>query len=138
MTRFDGLSLVVFSGGFDRVHYALSMAAAAAATGRPVSLLVSGRAVRALLPEGWRDLDPADDGSAPAERDRLFAARGIATFGELLEACAALEVRVIVCEMALRSLGMSSETPFRHDVPATVGGIVTFLESAAGGDIVFV
>lgn len=138
MPRSDGLSLVVFSGGFDRVHYALSMAAAAAATGRRVSLLVSGRAVRALLPEGWRELDPADDGAPPAERDRFLTARGIASFEELLEACAALEVRIIVCEMALRALDLPAGTPLRADVPASIGGIVGFLDLAAGANPLFV
>ena len=144
MTISGGLSLVVFSGGYDRVHYALAMAAAAAATGRPVSLLFSGRALTALLAEsapgrqGWLGLDPADDGSLPAERDRVFAERGIATLDELLTACAALGVTVIACEMALRALGLPAGSRLRDDVPATVGGIVSFLGTTAGANIIFV
>ena len=138
------LSLVVFSGGFDRVHYALAMAAAAAATGRAVSLLVTGRAIPALIAgesretPGWHGLDAADDGSAPTARDAVFAARGVAGFEELLTSCAALEATVIVCEMGLRALGLPSDVRLRADVPHRVGGIVTFLGGAEGGDILFV
>ncbi|SVC25743.1 uncharacterized protein METZ01_LOCUS278597, partial [marine metagenome] len=34
----EKLSIIVFSGSFDRVHYALATAAAAAATNTPVTL----------------------------------------------------------------------------------------------------
>jgi len=140
----SGLSLVVFSGGFDRVHYALAMAAAAAATGRRVELLVTGRALAALVETGdaekpgWHDLDAADDGSPPAARDGVLTARGVAGFEELLTACAALEVGVIVCEMGLRALGLPAGVRLRADLPHRVGGIVTFLGLAEGGGVLFV
>src|SRR5690242_16641401 len=105
----DSLSIVVFAGGFDRVHYALVMASAAAATNRKVTLFFTGRALNALLdsPEpGWHRLDPADDGSAPAARDAYFAGNGLATFEELLGACVALGCTVMACEMGLKALGL--------------------------------
>lgn len=138
------LSLVVFSGGFDRVHYALAMAAAAAASGRTVSLLVTGRALAALVDNGdadkpgWHDLDAADDGSPPAVRDGVLAARGVVGFEELLAACAALEVGVIVCEMGLRALGPPAGVRLRADIPHRIGGIVSFLGVAEGGSVLFV
>ncbi|BAI71009.1 hypothetical protein AZL_003710 [Azospirillum sp. B510] len=133
------LSIVLFAGGFDRVHYALVMASAAAATNRKVTLFFTGRALRALVREeepgvlGWHDLDPADDGSSPVARDRYFATHGLATFEELLEACVALGVTVMACEMGLRALGLPSGVPLRADVPVTSGGVVTFLNEAPGG-----
>lgn len=135
MTGPDSLSIVVFSGGFDRVHYALVIASAAAATSRRVTLFFSGRALRALLCEdragvpAWHGLDPADDGSAPEARDRSFAAQGLASFEELLEACVALGVTVMACEMGLRALGVPAGTPLRPDVPIATGGVVTFLNA---------
>ncbi|MCG5242258.1 DsrE family protein [Azospirillum doebereinerae] len=135
----SGLAIVLFAGGFDRVHYALVMASAAAATNRPVTLFFTGRALRALLqPEepgtlGWHALDPADDGSAPAERDRFFAANGVATFEELLEACVLMGVTVMACEMGLRALGLPAGVALRADVPVTGGGVVTFLNEAPKG-----
>ncbi len=140
----SGLSLVVFSGGFDRVHYALAMAAAAAATGRSVALLLTGRALAALVEggdratPGWHALDAADDGSPAALRDGVLAGRGVAGFEELLAACAALEVTVIVCEMGLRALGLPADVRLRADIPHRVGGIVTFLAAAEGGSVLFV
>jgi peroxiredoxin family protein len=133
----EGLGLVVFSGGFDRVHYALVMASAAAATNREATLFFTGRAVAALAaPDdagrpGWHRLDPADDGASPAERDAGFAARGIGGFEELLEACVALGVRIVVCEMALRAAGME-DAKLREDVPMVRAGVVTLLNETPG------
>ncbi|MGQ9364829.1 DsrE family protein [Azospirillum sp. ST 5-10] len=142
----DSLSIVVFSGGFDRVHYALVMASAAAATNRRVTLFFTGRALRALVHEhepgvlGWHDLDAADDGSRPLERDRYFAKQGLATFEELLGACVALGVTVMACEMGLKALGLPAERArLRDDVPVQRGGVVTFLnEVTPGGATLFV
>jgi peroxiredoxin family protein len=129
----EKLSIVVFSGGFDRVHYALVMASAAAATNRQATLFFTGRAVQALLEDpGWRGLDPADDGSAAADRDAFFATTGVATIEELLEACAALGVRFMACEMGLRALGKPEPHRLRPDLSVETGGVVTFLNDATG------
>ncbi|WP_353858399.1 DsrE family protein [Azospirillum formosense] len=141
----ESLSIVLFAGGFDRVHYALVMASAAAATNRKVTLFFTGRALNTLLAAdadgvpGWHRLDPADDGSRPAERDAAFTANGLAGFEELLEACVMLKVTVMACEMGLRALGLPAGTPLRPDVPVKTGGVVTFLNDAPKtGAILFV
>lgn len=141
----ESLSIVLFAGGFDRVHYALVMASAAAATNRKVTLFFTGRALNTLLAEdadgapGWHRLDPADDGSRPAERDGFFTANGLAGFEELLEACVMLKVTVMACEMGLRALGLPAGAPLRPDVPVKTGGVVTFLNDAPKtGAILFV
>ena len=135
----DSLSLVVFSGGFDRVHYALVMASAAAATNRKATMFFSGRAVLALkADEGWKELDPADDGSPPAGRNAHFSRTGLAEFEELLEACVALGVTVMVCEMALKAIGLEASA-LRADVPLVAGGVVTFLnDTPASGRTLFI
>lgn len=144
MSEQAGLSIVVFSGGFDRVHYALAMAAAAAAVNREVTLFFTGRALRALVHEeepgvlGWHDLDAADDGSRPAERDRFFGAHGMATFEELLEACVALRVRILACEMGLRALGLPASVTLRADAAAEIAGVVTFLAASKGAQTLFI
>jgi peroxiredoxin family protein len=120
----DKLSLVVFSGDYERVHYALAMAAAAVATNKPVTLFFTMGAARALVgPDGWRGLPGA-------ERDDDLAAKGLGTFAELLDACVALGVTFMVCEMGLKALGIAPES-LRGDVPLTQGGIVTFLADAS-------
>ncbi len=134
----DKLSIVVFSGDFERVHYALSMAAAAAAIDRPTTLFLTMGAIHALGPRrpdgspGWTAL------SGAAARDAEFAERGVATFEELFSACVALGVRIMVCEMGLRAVGLVREE-LRQDFEFEEGGIVTFLNDAsATGAMLFV
>lgn len=126
-----GLALIVQSGGYDRVHYALVLASAAAAIGRPAILFFTGRALRALTTDGWRTLDAADDGSAAADRDRVLRERGVADFETLMAACRDLEVRMIACEMGLRAEGLEG-TPLRPDLTVERAGVVTLLTEAEG------
>ncbi len=125
----DKLSLVVFSGDFERVHYALAMAAGAVASNHAVTLFFTMGAARALV--DWRVLPGA-------EADESLRARGVAGFEELLEACVALGVTIMVCEMGLRALGIDAAS-LRPDVPVTAGGIVTFLADASkDGGMLFI
>jgi len=134
-----GVSLIVHSGAFERVHYALVLASAAAAINRPVILFFSGEAVWALLgpaPDGrpgWHQLQGG------AERaDAQLSGRGVASFEALLSACADMDVRFMVCEMALRAAGIP-ETNLRADVPIEVTGAVTFLtEVPPSGTTLFI
>lgn len=125
----DKLSLVVFSGDFERVHYALVLAAGAVASNHAVTLFFTMGAARALV--DWRALPGA-------EADETLRTRGIAGFEELLEACVALGVTVMVCEMGLRALGIDAAS-LRPDLPVTAGGIVTFLADASkDGGMLFI
>ncbi|MGE5516531.1 MAG: DsrE family protein [Bacteroidota bacterium] len=117
----DKLSLVVFSGDYARVHYALAMAAAAAATNRPVTLFFTMGAARALV--DWHALPGA-------EADADLRAKGVGGFDELLEACVALGATIMVCEMGLKALDIAPAS-LRTDLPITPGGIVTFLADAS-------
>ncbi|MEA1677735.1 hypothetical protein [Nitrospirillum sp. BR 11163] len=128
-----GLSIVLHSGGFDRVHYALVMATAAAAIGRPTLLFVTGRALRLLLADdGWTGLDPADDGSTPVARERQFQDTNIATLAELTESLTPLGVRVMACEMGWRVLGLDKPA-LRADVTVETAGVVTLLQATPPG-----
>lgn len=139
----DKLSIVVFSGDFDRVHYALVMAAAAVASNTPVTLFFTMWACRALLKAedgipGWHRMPVTEGRQTAAEMDAAFTRRGVAGFEELLSACVALGVRFMVCEMGLKALGMDAAF-LRPDVPVHKGGVVTFLADASkDGAVVFV
>ena len=140
----ERLSVLLLSGSFDRAHYALSIASTAAALERPATLFVTLAATRALLAEdgqgrpGWASLplsaDLADpdvaDGAALDARNR---SRGVAGFEELLQACVALGVEIMVCEMGLRALDLEAQA-LREDVPIRAGGLATLL--GLGGQIV--
>lgn len=134
----DKLSIVVFSGDFERVHYALAMAAGAASVDRPTTLFFTMEGIRALAPRradgshGWTALEGA------VERDAEFVARGVAGFEELFDACVALEVRIMVCDMGLRAIGLTHDN-LRQDFQYHSGGIVTFLNDAsADGAMLFI
>lgn len=141
----DKLSVVVFSGTFDKVHYALALAAAAAAVGTPATLFFTMGACRALAAPGadgvpgWRSL-PAGDaaGDSGGAVDDGYRDRGVGTFEDLLSACVELGVTLMVCEMGLRAIGLD-RAELRADLPLAEGGIVTFLNDAsATGAVLFV
>ncbi|MGH6902142.1 MAG: hypothetical protein ACREIR_05325 [Geminicoccaceae bacterium] len=144
MAERDRLSVVLLSGAFERVHYALCMASAAAALGRPVTLFVTLSALRAFVAEdaqgrpGWLRLPIAEDLAGPevadgGALDARYRARGIAGFEELLEACRGLEVEFMVCEMGMRALGLEPGG-LRADLELQPGGLATLL--ARGGHTV--
>jgi len=128
-----GLTAIVHDGRFERVHYALVLASSAAAIGRPALLFFTGRSVRALAPGGWRTLD-----GAPEETEARFAERRVATFAELLPACAELGVRMIACEMGLRAEGLAP-ADLDPALGVEIAGAVTMLETTpADAHLVFV
>ncbi|MFN4281809.1 MAG: DsrE family protein [Alphaproteobacteria bacterium] len=141
MAEPDKLSIVVHAGDYGRVHYALAMASAAAAMNKPVTLFFTMGAIRALAKdEGWRAL-PAGDvapGKTGGEQDAAMVAKGLAGFEELLDACAAFKVKLLVCEMGLRAVGLT-RGDLRDDLAFEDGGIVSFLaDASATGQTLFV
>ncbi len=132
----DKLSLVFFSGSFEKVHYGLVMASAALAIGRPVTLFFTMEASRAVLkPQSkeapaWHRLLQDPGGPTPVAQDEAFRARGVAGFEELLEACIALEGQFLVCEMGLVAMGLCRED-LNPEIPIGLGGVVTFLKDAS-------
>jgi peroxiredoxin family protein len=131
------LGLILLSGCFDRVHYGLAMASSAAALERPATLLATQGALRALVAEdadgrpGWAGLPLSPELMAPglADGGALDArnrARGVAGFEELLQACGALGVELIACEMGLRAEGIAASA-LRRDLPIQRAGLATLL-----------
>ena len=132
----DKLSLVVFSGDFARVHYALVLASGAVAIGTPATVFFTREACR-LLTRDWRS-HPANDGRTAGEIDTEQVARGVAGFEELLRACAHLGARIIACEMGLAAIGLAP-AELRDDIPIEIAGVVTFLaDASADGMSLFV
>lgn len=149
----DRLSLIVFSGTFAKVHYALVLASAAAAIGTPATLFFTMAAARYLAaPQddgtpGWRALSAAGNGEGEGIRpaaetagdaDDVFRERGVATFEELLSACVELGVRFMVCEMGLRAMNLH-RSDLRKDIPIEEAGVVTMLgDASATGAVLFI
>ena len=133
--RPDKLSIAVFSGQFDKVHYALVMASAAAAIDTPVTLFFTMEAVRNILKPGadgvqsWASQTTTMCLETGADMDANFKENGVADFETLLTACVELGVRFLVCEMGLKAMGLKVE----------LGGVVTFLNDASkDGSVIFV
>ncbi len=132
----DKLSIVVFSGHYDKLHYALVMASAAAAVDRPVTLFFTMLACRALRAAGedgkpaWRDLPLSEEEGTGGGKDDAYGAMKVATFEELLQSCVQMGVKFMVCEMGLRAVGLEGQ-PLRDDIPLEQGGVVTFLADAS-------
>ncbi|NQV48617.1 MAG: DsrE/DsrF/DrsH-like family protein [Rhodospirillaceae bacterium] len=146
-TRPDKLSIVLFSGDYDKVHYALVLANASAAIDVPVTLFFTMGAARALLAPNadgapaWRTM-PVGGSGIPGgnggEADDNFKSRTVADFEELLRSSLALGVKFMVCEMGLHALDLQGAA-LRDDVPITVGGAVTFINDAsATGQMLFI
>ena len=141
----DKLSIVVFSGDFDKVHYALVLATGAAAIGKAVTLFFTMEASRALLKPAadgapaWRGLPVGSPLWADAgAMDDDFRARDLATFEELLTACPELGVKFLVCEMGLKAMDLE-RADLRDDIPIDDGGVVTFVtDASAAGAMLFI
>ena len=115
----DKLSLIIQSDDFGRVHYAMALASAALATGKPVTLFFTMDGTRALIP-GW----------SRTPRERALSEKGLATFEELLDACIELGATFMVCELGLRALDLA-EADLRPEIPVTAGSAVSFLSDAS-------
>jgi peroxiredoxin family protein len=134
---------IVLSGAYERVHYALATAAAAAAMDRPVILFFTQGAVRALVAggkdaPGWHRLsaiEPGLGGHDAASRDRAFRERGAAGFEELLAACGELRVIFLVCSMGLRVAGVD-RSELRADLAIEETGLTDIL--ARAGSLAFI
>jgi len=125
-----GLALALHSDAPDRLHYALVLAAAEAAIDRPTLLFFAGPSILiATTQPGWRGAPGAVAFQARCE------AEGIAGFPELLEACAALGVQRLACELAVSLAGL---TPERLEADVGVAGAVTFLSRAKDYETLFV
>lgn len=120
-----GLSIIVRSGDYESAHYALAMAAAAAAVNRPAVLFFTMGGIHALNGPPASKLKDWD-------RDAAMRERGVGDFETLLQACVELGAKFIVCEMGLRALGIDKAS-LRADVPVTIAGIVTLLEETKPG-----
>lgn len=137
MARPDKLSVIVFSGTYEKVHYALATAAAAAAIDMPVTLFFTMDATHALAAKGpdgqagWRSLAVERAGFPDASSlNATMIQRGVAGFDDLLDACISLNIRFAVCEMGLAAVDLKRGA-LREDIDIEVGGLVTFLNDAS-------
>jgi peroxiredoxin family protein len=140
----DKVSIVIYDHHFDKVHYALVIAAAAAAIGKPVTLFFTMGASQALLADGpnaipcWSQMPLSDEDGTGFERDQSYKHYGVAQFEELLQACESLGIKFMVCEMGLQAKGIKN-SPLRKDLSIEISGVVTFLnDTSSNGVTIFI
>ena len=133
------LSFVVYSDSVDKIHYAFAMASAAAAVNIPACLFFTMGAIHALTDTdgrpGWQSMTTSD-GRTGKLLDEDYCRLGVAMFDELIEACSALGVQFMVCEMGLRAVNLT-RGDLRDDVEIAEGGLVTFYSAAGDSPITF-
>ncbi len=126
------MTLLMISAEAERLHMALMAGATAAAMGRPVTFFFSKSAIRFLEKEGWATFRTST-GVPATSMDKMLEGKGVADTGVLLDGLAALDVRFVACETALRE----------HDIDAVdlttrpaveVSGLADVIEKGAGGD----
>ena len=118
----EALNILLASGGHGPAHAAFTLAAGAAALGRPVLVFAMGAGCRALLAE------PGEE-----ERDALVRSRGVAGLADLRAAAAELGARLVACEAGLRAEGLDRAALLPG---VEVAGVVAFLDMAQGGNVV--
>jgi len=145
----DKLSIICFSGDFDKAVAAFTLATGAAATNKEVTLFFTfwglniirknpGRLFQgaSLLTRGFNFLMGGLNnlplsrlnflGLSPRLMTWLMRKKNVATLPELIESAKALGVRLIACEMAMHILDIKREDLI--DEVEDVIGVPTFLE----------
>ncbi|WP_262692764.1 DsrE family protein [Kordiimonas aestuarii] len=126
------MTLIMISSAAERIHMALMTGATAAAMGRPVTFFFSKSAVRFLTRAGWQAMQTSDGEPAP-EMDAALEARGVADSAVLLDGIAALNVRFVACDSALREHDIDPGTLITRP-HVEIGGLAEVIEKGEGGD----
>lgn len=118
-----GLTIVVVEAATVRLHAALSIAAASAATGAPTRLHLHGEAARLLAPP------------VTAGEDEGYAAAGLPTLAQLLDEALGLGVAVSACQTGL---AMATIDAAALDARIEMGGLVGVMAALGDGRLITV
>ena len=153
------LSIITFSGDFDKLTAAFTLATGAAAVGYEVNMFFTFWGLDAIKEKQGRSFLGKDwltkifgflmGGTrvAPVSRMNFCGISGkifrylmrknnVATLEELIEAAKALDVNMYACEMAMHILGLE-KNDFVKEVKDTIG-VATFLQVSDGGQTLFI
>jgi peroxiredoxin family protein len=153
------LSIICFSGDFDKAVAAFTLAAGGAAVNWEVNLfftfwglnIIKKRPGRAPTGKGFLDRvfnvlmgGPRNlplsrlnfGGLSPRLMTGMMKGRNVATLAELMDSARALGVKLIACEMAMHILGIDKSDLI--DEVKEVVGVPTFLEYAREGQVIFI
>lgn len=153
------LSLIAFSGEFDKLTAVFTLATGAAAVGYEVNIFftfwgldaIKQKRGRAFIGSNWLTktfgfmmgglhATPTSRfnffGAGPKIFRKLMKKNNVATLEELVDAANALGVNLYACEMAMHVLGLKKED-FIPEVKDVLG-VATFLQLSEGGRTMFI
>ena len=153
------ISIIAFSGDFDKLTAAFTIATGAAATGYEVNLFftfwgldaIKKKRGRAFVGKGFMakmfgflmggvSVAPVSRmnfcGLSPKIFRWMMKKNNVATLEELIEAAAALGINMYACEMAMHILGLE-KNDFIKEVKDVIG-VATFLNVSEGGRTLFI
>jgi peroxiredoxin family protein len=153
------LSIIVFSGDFDRAVAAFTLATGAAAVNWEVNLFFTfwgldiikknrgrsfiGKGVLArffnFLLGGRKNLPLSRlnfGGISPGLMTGMMKSKNVATLDELIAAAQQLKIKFIACEMAMHILGLKKEDLI-DDVQEVIG-VPTFLKYSEDAQVLFI
>lgn len=153
------LSLIAFSGDFDRLTATFTLATGAAAVGYEVNIFFTFWGLDAIKQKQGRSftggnwltrifgfmmgglhVTPTSRfnflGAGPRIFRYLMRKNNVATLEELVEAAKALGIHLYACEMAMHILGLK-KSDFVHEVEDVLG-VATFLKISEGGRTMFI
>ena len=133
----DSLSLVLFSGTADKLHAAGTIAAGAAAMGRPVNVLLMYWALDAFRADRIEnDHGLAYDAARPRLDEPVDRVGNIPWLETFRQAKESGEVSILACSGSLDVLGIDVTT--LDPLVDSSGGIASFLMAAEDGQILFI
>jgi len=159
MSEHKKISIVCFSGDFDKMLAAYTIATGAAATNREVTMFFTFWGLNALKKQqghSWLGKDflsrmfnflmggkknlPLSrlnfGGASPKLMTGMMKKNNVASLDELMEAASALGIRFFACEMSMHILGVTKEDLI-DDVQEVVG-VATFLNESEDAHIIFI
>jgi peroxiredoxin family protein len=159
MSDHKKISIVCFSGDFDKMLAAYTIATGAAATNREVTMFFTFWGLNALkknqghswlgkdflsrafnfLMGGKRNLPLSRlnfFGASPKLMSGMMKKNNVASLDELMDAASALGIRFYACEMSMHILGVTKDDLI-DDVQEVVG-VATFLNESEDAHIIFI
>ena len=160
MERKKKLSIICFSGDFDKLTAAFTLASGAAAVNHEVNIFFTFWGLNAIKKNKGRaftgkgflarffgflmgginnvPLSRLNFGNvSPKLMSYMMKKRNVATLKELIEASIAVGVKFYACEMSMHILGLTTDD-FIPEVNREVLGVARFLEYSEGGDRLFI
>ncbi|NQU81653.1 MAG: DsrE/DsrF/DrsH-like family protein [Bacteroidetes bacterium] len=154
------LSIICFSGDFDKLVAAFTLASGSAAVNYDVTIFFTFWGLNAIKNKKGRAFTGkgilarffgflmGGINNVPLSRlnfcnispklmNHMMRKRNVATLKELIDASIAVGVKLYTCEMSMQILGLTIND-FIPEVNKEVLGVVKFLEISEGGDRIFI